>query len=79
MKRHRIPNHLGASYVKDYNRGWKAWPDAQRRGLESSAEWQSGGSSAFVDGYLDYNADREKWHLAYCTEHHNDEGGCGVA
>jgi putative metallohydrolase (TIGR04338 family) len=36
-------------------------------------------ADAYMDGYLDESAGREKYHLRDCKAHHNGEGGCGVA
>lgn len=74
----RVPGHLGEQYVRDYRRGWR---DSQRiaRGAGETAFQAGTGSHAYEDGYLDHAAAREKWHLAYCTAHSNDSGGCGQA
>ena len=75
---HSAPRHRGAEYLRDYERGWRAWPAAWRAGREEVRGFTEGTESeAFHDGYLDYNAGRKKWHLAYCDNHGNDDGECG--
>lgn len=65
-----------AEYVREYNAGWAA----SGRGSDSS-KWNDGSASwAWDDGYLDRaSRDNDKWHLTYCLNHHNGEGGCGKA
>lgn len=73
----KVPHHKGETYVRDYNRGWR---DSQRYAAGRQTPFQDGaGSIAYDDGYLDHGAGRddERWHLAWCTAHHNNEGGCG--
>ena len=64
------------TYEQCYNSGWRSnYGDPSvrmqnRKGFDHRA---------FDDGYLDAAAGREKWHLRWCREHHNNDGGCGVA
>ena len=60
MKRHPVPHHLGAGYVRDYNRGWAARPGA------GEFSWVNV-SRGYEDGYLDRASSYEKWHLPYCV------------
>jgi hypothetical protein len=54
-------------YRVGYQRGW----NAAKRGSESALERADlrGEPSAWYDGYLDYAAGREQWHLLHCTSH----------
>lgn len=75
----KVPHHKGEQYVRDYGKGWR---DSQRYARGHATPFQSGlGSHAYDDGYLDHGAGRDdqKWHLAWCAAHHNDDGGCGRA
>lgn len=73
-----------ATYRKAYRLGWAASGRASdldgaesryiRRHQPTAQELE-----AWTDGWLDYAAGREKWHLLYCERHDNGEGGCGVA
>lgn len=55
-------------YRRNYNRGWRysQSPSATLDHLDAK-----GASDAEYDGYLDYAAGREKWHLLKC------DGLCG--
>jgi hypothetical protein len=71
----------GAQYTKDYRRGFKESESVSTTGLSlDDAERRPGaGSDAWMDGWLDAGTGRDFGHLAFCENHHNDEGGCGVA
>lgn len=66
-------------YGSAYNRGWRysatstaSLDYADRRGWSRNDAW--------LDGYLDYAAGRQKWHLRDCPKHDSAEnGGCGEA
>lgn len=64
------------AYVREYNAGWAA---SRRPG--DSEKWNNGTSTdAWDDGYLDYAAGREKWHLTRCPQHGNGApGDCNEA
>lgn len=51
-----------ATYRKNYLAGYRA--TSSRR-----FEWDH--DLAYGDGYHDAGAGREKWHLAYCSDHDN--------
>jgi hypothetical protein len=65
------------TYAADYNRGWRAGQGAGSGYLDRADD--RGEPDAWYDGYLDAAAGRTKWHLRYCTNHHNGSGGCGEA
>jgi hypothetical protein len=64
---------LSAEYKRWYNRGW-------RYSGGSAATLEHGDATnapdAWYDGYLDYAAGREKWHLPRCRgcPEHPDRG-----
>lgn len=55
-------------YKRDYNRGWLA-SRSPNGALERADDRNEPGS--WYDGYYDYAAGREKWHLLYCENHDN--------
>lgn len=63
------------AYRADYERGWLA---SKRAGQSSNPDYSPlesadlrGERDAWYDGYLDYAASREKWHLLNCPDHDN--------
>lgn len=56
-----------AEYNRLYNNGWRA--SANAGGLDGDHP------EAWEDGYLDYAAGRDKWHLRDCPDHDT----CGEA
>lgn len=60
------PGKNHESYPYHYNRGWRAsarpTPSLDRADKRHEPE-------AWYDGYFDYAAGREKWHLMYCPDH----------
>lgn len=54
-----------------YTRGWNASSLEAGDSRREPDEW--------YQGFLDRANIREKWHLPLCPNHHNDEGGCGLA
>ena len=54
---------LDPEYKRWYNKGWRysASPNAN---LDCAAAQTA--PNAWYDGYQDYAASREKWHLAFC-------------
>jgi hypothetical protein len=65
---------LSAEYKAWYNRGWRA---SARENATLERGDAIGAPDAWYDGYLDYAAGREKWHLALCDgcPDHPDRGG----
>lgn len=62
-------------YRKDYKRGWRfdrrggapSSYDGGNLGYADEKGWSS--IAAWMDGFLDSAAGREKWHLALCENH----------
>ena len=52
-------------YRRDYQRGWKA----SERAAEIRESDDRNEPDAWHHGYLDYAADREKWHMPNCPDH----------
>lgn len=65
----RPPREWTEDQLDDYKDGWA--DGKANRGSPNSTD-------AYNDGWLDAVWDRMKWHLAYCTDHHQTQG-CGVA
>jgi len=75
-----------ATYHRCYNSGWAA-SSRFRSGDLTSAEDRyltrngyanmSPEHHAWLDGWLDEAAGRDKWHLRDCPNHGNAEGECG--
>lgn len=65
----RFVSHSSAEYIKDYENGWKT----SQRGSEGALDRADARnvSHAWYDGYADYAASREKWHLRWCPDHDN--------
>lgn len=53
-----------ARYKADYERGWR-YSGRQTASLDHLDN--TGARDAVYDGYLDYAASRDKWHLMHCT------------
>lgn len=73
-----------AEYRKHYNKGWRAsggtlyLDDAEERFAERhGVDLGSPEHNAWLDGWLDYAAGRDKYHLETCEKHGNAEGECG--
>lgn len=64
----RPPRRPG--YDAEYLTGWEAGKQAKASDVLDS--------KAYADGYRDRAEGRGKWHLAYCTNHGDHEGGCGA-
>ena len=73
-----------AAYRKAYNRGWRhsatsrhsldnnPYPWVPKADPSNTAHTVANGlNNAWEDGYLDYAAGREKWHLLHCEDHDN--------
>jgi hypothetical protein len=60
----RINRDMTPGYRQAYERGWRnsAGPSASLDRADSRGE-----PDAWYDGYFDYAAGREKWHLPRCT------------
>lgn len=56
-------------YRKAYERGWRAAQRSTGTALEAADLRRE--LDAWYDGYHDYAAGRDKWHLAHCTDHDN--------
>jgi len=61
----RPPRDRGVKYISDYRAGWT---------LGKKNMGKADGNAAFNDGWLDAVWDRMKWHLAYCSDHHQTRG-----
>ena len=60
---------MDKQYKLDYNRGWRT---SEKVGnLDQADRDGRSNNDAWMDGYLDYAAGREKFHLANCTDHNN--------
>ena len=66
----RPPRDWNLTEREGYERGWRAGKAGQPDDQDESFEWEH--------GHLDATEGRQKWHLAYCTDHGNHEGGCGA-
>jgi hypothetical protein len=65
------------TYVQAYNKGWRASTtadsmDAAEGRFEARYGTNKDQWNAWMDGYLDQAAGREKWHLRECRAN----GGC---
>lgn len=55
------------NYRKAYRRGWRT---SERVGNLDRADADGrSDDDAWMDGYLDYAAGREEWHLLFCPDH----------
>ncbi len=54
-------------YRTDYNRGWSSSRNAA--GLDRADADGRSSITAWMDGYLDEAAGREKWHRLNCQDH----------
>lgn len=63
---------LTAQYRKDYNRGWRY--SARVCTLDAADADGRSGNDAWMDGYLDYAAGREQYHIPNCPSHPDCEG-----
>lgn len=65
---------LDAEYKRWYTKGWRySGSDSDSVSLEHGDAMNA--PDAWYDGYLDYAAGREKWHLPFCRgcpEHRRD-------
>lgn len=69
-----------SDYRKAYNRGWRH-SSTDKHSLDNNPyPWMpnvaigsgvNAMNDAWEDGYLDYAAGREKWHLLRCLDHSN--------
>lgn len=66
----RPPRDWPDAMILAYKAGWKAG-----KALDSDNGIQG---EAFWKGYRDAAENRMKWHLAYCTDHGDHDGGCGA-
>jgi hypothetical protein len=74
-------------YAVMYVKGWRAsgrcddGMDAAESRFLSRNKLANGSPEhwAWEDGWLDMAAGRDMWHLRDCENHHNNDGGCGVA
>lgn len=69
-----------AEYSKAYRRGWRHSSTVHASLDNNPYPWHpglqvgdasNGLNDAWEDGYLDYAAGREKWHLLHCEDHEN--------
>jgi hypothetical protein len=63
---------LDPEYKRWYNKGWR-YSASGSASVSLDHGDAMGAPDAWEDGYLDYAAGREKWHLAFCRgcpEHH---------
>lgn len=63
-----VTAHGLATYLRMYTKGWRT--TASNEYLDDQHLFDD---DAFMDGFLDKGADREKWHLTRCS--HHDECG----
>jgi hypothetical protein len=51
-------------YKRDYERGWRSTAGLDRADADGRSD-----NEAWMDGYLDQAAGREKWHMLNCPDH----------
>jgi hypothetical protein len=64
------------TYAEAYEKGWRSSAglgpiDLTERESRFTARYGHAREDAWMDGYLDYAAGREKWHLRDCPDHDN--------
>lgn len=66
----RPPRDWNDKERADYQQGWEDGKALTGSTGYESFEWEH--------GYRDAAENRMKWHLAYCEDHGDHEGGCGA-
>jgi len=67
---------MDKQYRKDYNRGWR-YSETANANLDTADSKGWTDSNAWMDGYLDLAAGRDKWHTPNCPTHGDANNTCG--
>lgn len=67
----RPPRGWTAAMINDYKCGWID-------GKASTGSGDAEADSPYGQGYRDAAEGRMRWHLAYCKDHGDHEGGCAA-
>ena len=66
---------MDSEYKKHYNRGWYSSQRPNGAGLDGADSRNE--PESWYDGYLDYGAGRNKWHIPNCPTHGGENGNGG--